>query len=99
MSDLSSLLAITIPLSWAAAVSPVTLSIFLIIMSMAKKPRLAGVSFYLGAIVVLLITVFIGVFLGQKLNASGHTNPATMAAIDIFLGAILILLRFPKFRL
>lgn len=97
MSDLSSLLAITIPLSWAAAVSPVTLSIFLIIMSMAKKPRLAGISFYMGAIVVLLITVFIGVFLGQKLSASGHTNPATMAAIDIFLGAILILLGFRNF--
>ena len=64
---------------------------------MAKKPRLAGISFYLGAIVVLLITVFIGVFLGQKLSASGHTNPATMAAIDIFLGAILILLGFRNF--
>jgi threonine/homoserine/homoserine lactone efflux protein len=97
MSELTSLLAITIPLSWAAAVSPVTLSIFLIIMSMAKKPRLAGLSFYLGAIVVLLVTVLIGVFLGQKLTASGNTNPATMAAIDIFLGAVLVLLGFRNF--
>lgn len=97
MSELSSLLAITIPLSWAAAVSPVTLSIFLIIMSMAKKPRMAGISFYLGAIVVLLVTVFIGVFLGQKLTTSGLTNPGTMAAIDIFLGAVLVLLGFRNF--
>ncbi|MBI4814009.1 MAG: GAP family protein [Methanobacterium sp.] len=94
MSDLASLLAITIPLSWAAAVSPVTLSIFLVIMSMAKKPRLAGFSFYLGAIVVLLLTVLIGIFLGQKLSVSGHADPITMAAIDIFLGAVLFLLGF-----
>jgi threonine/homoserine/homoserine lactone efflux protein len=94
MTDLASLLAITIPLSWAAAVSPVTLSIFLVIMSMTKKPRLAGFSFYMGAIVVLLVTVIIGIFLGQKLSASGHADPTTMAAIDIFLGAVLFLLGF-----
>lgn len=94
MSDLASLLAITIPLSWAAAVSPVTLSIFLVIMSMTEKPRLAGLSFYMGAIVVLLITVVIGIFLGQKLSVSGHADPTTMAAIDIFLGAVLFLLGF-----
>ncbi|AIS33160.1 hypothetical protein BRM9_2360 [Methanobacterium formicicum] len=92
MSDLASLLAVTLPLSWAAAVSPVTLSIFLVIMSMAKKPRLAGFSFYIGAIVVLLVTVLIGIFLGQKLSSAGHGDPITMASIDIFLGAVLFLL-------
>ena len=97
MSDLSNLLSITIPLSWAAAVSPVTLSIFLVIMSMTKKPRLAGFSFYFGAIIVLLVTVFIGVLLGQKLTASGHANPSTMAAIDVFLGALLVLLGIRNF--
>lgn len=64
---------------------------------MAKKPKLAGFSFYLGAIVVLLITVIMGVFLGQKLTASGQSNPATMAAIDIFLGAVLVLLGLRNF--
>jgi threonine/homoserine/homoserine lactone efflux protein len=92
MSELSSLLTATITLSWAAAVSPVTLSIFLILMSMTKNPKMAGVSFYLGAIVVLLITVFIGIFLGQKLTAGGVSDPGTMAAIDVFLGAVLFLL-------
>lgn len=64
---------------------------------MAKKPRLAGFSFYLGAVVVLVITVLIGVFLGQKLTASGQSNPATMAAIDLFLGAVLVLLGLRNF--
>jgi threonine/homoserine/homoserine lactone efflux protein len=92
MSELSSLLALTIPLSWAAAVSPVTLSIFLIIMSMAKNPKLAGISFYLGAILVLLFILVIGIFLGHQLSMAGHTDDATMGAIDLFIGAILFLL-------
>jgi threonine/homoserine/homoserine lactone efflux protein len=92
MADLSSLLGATIPLSWAAAVSPVTLSVFLIMVSMSKNPKLAGFSFYIGAIVVLLVSVFIGIFLGQKLDAAGATNQVTMASIDIFLGAVLFLL-------
>jgi threonine/homoserine/homoserine lactone efflux protein len=92
MTDLSSLLALTIPLSWAAAVSPVTLSIFLIIMSMAKNPKLAGISFYLGAILVLLFILVIGIFLGHQLNMAGHADDATMGAIDLFIGAVLFLL-------
>lgn len=97
MSELSSLLGVVVPLSWAAAVSPVAFSIFLVIMSMTEKPRLAGISFYAGAIMVLLVTLVIGVFLGQKLAASGQTNPATMASIDLFLGAVLVLLGIRNF--
>jgi threonine/homoserine/homoserine lactone efflux protein len=92
MADISSLLSSTVPLSWAAAISPVTLSVFLIMVSMAKNQKLAGFSFYIGAIVVLLLTVFIGIFLGEKLTAANAANPITTAAIDIFLGAVLFLL-------
>jgi threonine/homoserine/homoserine lactone efflux protein len=90
--DTSQLLIQIIPLAWAAAVSPTALSLFLVMMSLTDKPRLAGLSFYFGAIFVLLITVFIGVLLGNSLSSSGHSDPATLAAVDIFLGAILILL-------
>lgn len=40
------------PLAWAAAVSPTALSFFLIMISLSDNPRLAGISFYLGAIIV-----------------------------------------------
>lgn len=81
-----------IPLAWAAAVSPTSLSLFLIMMSLADNPRLAGLSFYTGAIIVFLITVIIGILLGNSLIASGHSDPGTLASIDIFLGALLVLL-------
>lgn len=92
MSDTSQLLIQIIPLAWAAAVSPFVLSIFLVMVSLPDDPRLSAVSFYLGAITVLLITVFIGILLGQSLQTTGNGNPSIIASIDLFLGAILILI-------
>lgn len=80
------------PLAWAAAVSPTALSLFLIMMSMTEERKLAGFSFYFGAIVVLLLTFFIGFLMGNALHNSGNGNPTTIASIDLFLGAILVLL-------
>lgn len=97
MTDVSSLIITILPLAGAAAVSPVILSVFLVIMSISDNPRLSGLSFYLGAIVVLLVTVFIGIFLGHKLTGGGAGHPTTVAAIDMFLGAVLILLGFRNF--
>lgn len=90
--DTTQLVFQIVPLAWAAAVSPTALSFFLIMMSMTDNPRLAGLSFYFGAIVVFIITVIIGILLGNSLTASGNSNPSTIAAIDLFLGAILVLL-------
>ena len=92
MTDLSTLLGIVVPLSWAAAVSPVPLMIFLVMMTLTDKPKLAGVSFYLGALLVLLFTVVIGIWLGNSLSSSGNSNTGVVAAIDLILGAVLLLL-------
>jgi len=92
LTDTAQLLFQIIPLSWAAAVSPTALSLFLVMMTLTDNPKLAGLSFYFGAIIVLLITVIIGIVLGNGLSMTGHTSPATIAAVDLFLGAILILL-------
>ena len=91
MADVN-ILAQIIPLSWAAAVSPTVLSVFLVMMSMSDNPKISGLSFYLGALCVLLVTVFLGILLGNTLTNSGHSDPGTVAAIDLFLGAILVLL-------
>jgi hypothetical protein len=48
MTDASSLITTILPLAGAAAVSPVALSVFLVIMSLSDDPKLPGLSFYLG---------------------------------------------------
>jgi threonine/homoserine/homoserine lactone efflux protein len=45
----------------------------------------------------LLVTVFIGIFLGHKLTSGGAGDPTTMAAIDMSLGVVLVLLGFRNF--
>ena len=92
MSVLSQLLIQIIPLSWAAAVSPTALSLFMVMMSITDNPKLAGLSFYFGAIIVLLVTVIIGILLGNGLSLLVISDPGTIACIDLFLGAILVLL-------
>ena len=92
MTDLSQLLGIVVPLSWAAAVSPVPLMIFLVMMTLTDKPRLAGVSFYLGAVLILLFTVIIGIWLGNSLSSTGNSNTGVAATIDLIFGAVLLLL-------
>ena len=84
MSVLSQLLIQIIPLSWAAAVSPTALSLFMVMMSITDNPKLAGLSFYFGAIIVLLVTVIIGILLGNGLSSTGHSDPGTIACIDSF---------------
>jgi len=59
---------------------------------MSDNPKLSGLSFYLGALSVLLVTVFLGILLGNTLTSSGHSDTSTKAAIDLFLGAVLVLL-------
>lgn len=99
MTDGSSLIIQIMPLAWGAAVSPVVLSIFLVIMSITDKPRLSGLSFYLGAIIVLLLVLMVGILLGNSLSTAGAADPKTSAAIDMVVGVILIILAFRNFAI
>jgi len=97
LTDPSTLIIHIMPLAWGAAVSPVVLSIFLVIMSLSDDPKLPGLSFYLGTILVFLLVVFLGMILGNSLSAVGASDPKTTAAIDMFIGAILLVLAFRSF--
>lgn len=81
-----------IPLAWAAVVSPTALSVFMVKMSLTENRHLSSFSFYLGTVSVFVVTVFLGIFLGKSPESNGHSDPATIAAIDLSLGIILILL-------
>ncbi|MCE5213247.1 MAG: GAP family protein [Methanobacterium sp.] len=61
-------------------------------MTLTDKPRLAGVSFYLGAVLILLFTVLIGIWLGNSLSSTGNSNTGVVATIDLIFGAVLLLL-------
>lgn len=92
MSGTVSLLTQTIPLALGAAVSPTALMGIILLLSISKNPKISGMGYYAGSILLVLIVVVIGFILGTGLStATPHPNPV-LAAVDLILGAILLLM-------
>ena len=92
MSELSILLVSVLPLAVGAAVSPTVLLGIIFILTISDRPKLSGIAFYVGALILLLIVVVAGIILGKgaEVVSSGHPS-ATSAYIDLTIGIVLIL--------
>lgn len=92
MSGTVSLITQTIPLAFGAAVSPTALMGIILLLSISKNPKISGMGYYAGSIILVLIVTAIGFILGTGLStATPHPNPI-LAAFDLILGAVLLLL-------
>jgi len=92
MSGTVTLLTQTIPLALGAAVSPTALMGIILLLSISKNPKISGMGYYAGSIILVLIVVAIGFILGTGINtATTHPNPV-LAAIDLILGAVLLVM-------
>lgn len=99
MSDFSTLLTSVLPLAFGAAVSPTVLLGIILVLSITKRPKLNGIAFYIGSIILLLIVVVLGIILGKGAElASGKPPSLTSAYFDIILAVLLILLGIRKIR-
>lgn len=92
MSELSILLSAALPLAIGAAVSPTVLIGIILILSIAERPKLSGIAFYIGAIVILLIVVVAGMIIGKGTAVASSKSPSVVSAyFDLTLGILLIL--------
>lgn len=92
MSGTVSLLAQIIPLAFGAAVSPTALMGIILLLSISKKPKISGMGYYVGSILMVLIVLCVGFVLGNGISSeSPHPNPL-LAAIDLILGVILLVM-------
>ena len=92
MSETVTLLTQTIPLAFGAAVSPTALMGIILLLSISKKPKISGIGYYAGSILLVLIVLAIGIILGTGVStATPQPNPI-LAAIDLILGAILLVM-------
>jgi hypothetical protein len=99
MSDLSALLTDILPLAFGAAVSPTVLIGIILILSITKRPKLNGIAFYIGSMILLLIVVALGVFVSKGAEIATGAQPSTASAyFDIILAIFLILLGIRKAR-
>jgi cytochrome c biogenesis protein CcdA len=90
MSSFSALLTQIIPLALGAAVSPTALMGIILLLSISKRPKLQGFGYYLGAIILIIIVVVLGILLGAGITtATAKPNPI-LAGIDVLLGIFLL---------
>ena len=93
MSELSTLLFDILPLAFGAAVSPTVLIGIILILSISDRPKLSGIAFYIGSIIILLVVATAGILLGKGVAvASGKPPSVTSAYLDLAIGIFLILL-------
>lgn len=91
MSELSALLLNVLPLALGAAVSPVVLIGIILILTISDRPKLSGIAFYIGAVILLLIVIAAGILVGGGITADRHPSVAS-AYLDLVFGILLILL-------
>lgn len=92
MSGTVSLLTQTLPLALGAAVSPTALMGIILLLSISKKPKISGMGYYVGSILLVLIVLVLGFVLGTGVSqATTHPNPI-LAVIDLILGFILFVM-------
>ncbi len=90
MSSFSALITQIIPLALGAAVSPTALMSIILLLSISKRPKLQGFGYYLGAIILIIIVVVLGILLGAGITtATAKPNPI-LAGIDVLLGIFLL---------
>lgn len=96
MSATSTLIAQIMPLALGAAVSPTALMGIILLLSISKKPKLQGFGYYIGAIVLILIVVVIGISLGTAVTAATSQPNPVLSWFDVIVGILLLILGFRR---
>jgi len=94
MSVFTSLIASILPYAIGAAVNPVLFTSMLDVFPPMKNPRFPVLSFFIGSIILFLLLIIFGLFLGSNATVTILRPLHTGALLEMFLGAILILIAF-----
>jgi hypothetical protein len=92
MSDLTSLFASILPYAIGALFSPLILYTLLTTISHRNKPRLSSFAYLFGSIIIFLILVFIGLYIGTTLFGINARPVQTGAVVEVVLGIILLII-------
>ncbi len=91
MSSFSTLLTQIIPLALGAAVSPTALMGIILLLSISKRPKLQGFGYYIGAVILILMVILLGIILGAGVTSTSQKPNPLLAEIDVLLGIFLLI--------
>ncbi len=94
MSEFTSLIVSILPYAIGAAVSPLLFTTMVNIFQPMGNLRFPLLSYFLGAVLFLILLIIAGMFMGSNLSTTILGPVSTGAIIEVFLGGILILIAF-----
>ncbi len=92
MSELSSILVSILPYAIGALFSPFILANLLEANSPENRPRLSSFAYLFGSIIIFLILVFFGLYIGASLSATILGPIKVGSIIEVALGGILVII-------
>ena len=63
----------------------------ILLLSISKSPKLQGFGYYIGAVILILIVVILGILLGAGITSSSPKPNPILAVIDVLLGILLLI--------
>jgi hypothetical protein len=90
MADIVTLLLEIVPLALVAAISPTSLALLVILLSLSKRPKTSGTGFLLGSSLIILLAALLGMLAAEGAFLLSRADPDPLkAAINLLLGIIL----------
>ena len=72
MTDLLNLLTIVVPTALIAALSPTIFALFILLLSVSKKPKISGLGFLAGSLFIILLATLFGLLAVEGASVSGQ---------------------------
>jgi MFS family permease len=89
MIELFTLLLEILPIALAAAISPTSFALIIVLLSLSKRPKTSGTGFLVGSFLVILVAALLGMIAAEGVLTRAEPGPFKIW-IDLFLGIIVL---------
>lgn len=90
MAELLTLLLEIVPIALAAAISPTSFALIIVLLSISKRPKTSGTGFLVGSAMVIFVAALLGMIAAEGVLLTRAEPGPLKIWIDLFLGIIVI---------
>ena len=90
MAELLTLLLEIVPIALAAAISPTSFALIIVLLSISKRPKTSGTGFLVGSALVIFVAALLGMIAAEGVLLTRAEPGPLKIWIDLFLGIIVI---------
>lgn len=94
MSEIVNLLLEIVPIALAAAISPTSFALLIVLLSLSKRPKTSGAGFLLGSTLIILIAALLGMVAAEGFLLTRPEPGQLKSWIDLLLGILVLFYGF-----